>query len=358
MKLNIDTLVSIIEGSHIDITTDFNDWTKVAFALASEYGEEGRMYFHKLARLSPTYKVGENEKKYDNALKTGRKVNISTLVYIAQKNHIDVSSAYIKDITDIDTDYVFVPPLKQDKFDQSTFVGMNSEWVEKAHLIAPQSTLFKGLTNLSFLSKKSLVEEIFDEYKVGAMNDKFTAIFWQIDSQQKIRNGKTIPYKDDLHRDKTKGANWIHSIMKLQDYKFKQCPFGEHLSSVYSDAQMVFMVESEKTALICNLIYRNNSNFIWMASGGIQNLSDGSLKDLKGKFIKLFADKDAEDAWKTKCDMLVNKGYNCKLVNWREMFPVDAEIGAKDDIADMILKSKKEDLLKLRESLDKISCFG
>lgn len=359
MKLNIETLVSTITGARIDITGDFNDWTKVAFAIASEYGEGGREYFHQLARMSPTYKKGENDSKYDNALKTGKKTNISTLIYIAKKNGVDVSSAYIKDLAEIDDEYVFVAPVKQDTFNQKEFKGMSQEWVEKAHSLASESTLYKGMTNLSFLKNKAVIGDIFSEYRVGALNSD-TTVFWQIDIENKIRNGKTIPYKEDLHRDKTKGANWIHALKKMENYKYKQCLFGENVFSIekYKNAQMVFVVESEKTALICNIIYRNNPEFVWVASGGYQNITDSAMKDLKGKFFKLFADKDAQGAWETKRLQLVNKGYNVEMVNWQKMFPEGTEIGGKDDIADVILRSDRDALLGLRTHLEGISCFS
>lgn len=359
MQLNIEVLVDTIVGSGIDITTDFDDWTKVAFAIASEYGEEGRHYFHKLAQLSPNYKRGENDKKYDNALRTGKKIQISTLIYIAKKYGIEVRSAYTPDIVAIDKQYIFPIQIPKETFNEADFIGMPYEWVEKASVIATQSVLYNGLRKLSFLKDNAIVSQVFNEYLVGALKDSITSVFWQIDQKHRVHNGKTIPYLENLHRDKTKGANWIHTLKKMEDYKFKQCVFGEHLLALkeYADTPMVFIVESEKTALICNLICRNNENFVWMAVGGFQNLNESTLRNVKEKFIKLFADKDADEKWKEKSKQLNNNGFNTTLVNWQCFFGETIDIGAKDDIADIITKATQTQLISLQEHIDEISCM-
>ena len=51
----VEALISELRSSGRDITSDYNDWLKVGFALAGEFGEAGRSYFHAISSLYPDY---------------------------------------------------------------------------------------------------------------------------------------------------------------------------------------------------------------------------------------------------------------------------------------------------------------
>ena len=62
--------------------------------------------------------------------------------------------------------------------------------------------------------------------------------------------------------------------------EMKQCLFGLHLLHRYEEpriAQTVNLVESEKTAIIMAIAYGNNSQSMWMATGGMENLTAEKL---------------------------------------------------------------------------------
>ena len=48
----VEKLIDLLKSSHTDITADYNDWLKVGFALASEFGESGRRYFHDISSIN------------------------------------------------------------------------------------------------------------------------------------------------------------------------------------------------------------------------------------------------------------------------------------------------------------------
>lgn len=76
----------LIESNHIDITSNYKDWVRVAGAFAS-LGEDGRIFFHICSRQNSGYKVKECDKKFDNLLKTGNKLNIETFLYICSHEY-------------------------------------------------------------------------------------------------------------------------------------------------------------------------------------------------------------------------------------------------------------------------------
>ncbi len=83
----VEALIAALKAAHVDITADYNDWLKVCFALAGEFGEAGRQYCHDISSLYPNYNPAECDTKYTECLKaeSGR-TDISTLFYLA-KNH-------------------------------------------------------------------------------------------------------------------------------------------------------------------------------------------------------------------------------------------------------------------------------
>lgn len=85
----VETLIAQLKVSGTDITSDYNDWLKIGFALAGEFGESGRTYFHGISALNASYRQEECDKKYDECLKSNKGgTNISTLFYLAQQQGV------------------------------------------------------------------------------------------------------------------------------------------------------------------------------------------------------------------------------------------------------------------------------
>ena len=85
----VEALIAALRASGADITADYNDWLKVGFALAGEFGEGGRGYFHDISSLYPGYDQAESDRKYDECLKSNQgKTDISTLFYLAKNQGV------------------------------------------------------------------------------------------------------------------------------------------------------------------------------------------------------------------------------------------------------------------------------
>ena len=161
----------------------------------------------------------------------------------------------------------------------------------------------------------SLTIEALQRFAIGtAKYPANSSIFWQIDTDWRIRTGKVILYnKNTLKRNKNNVllqnqqrvvapvVDWIHSrLMKGQAkkyYSLKQCLFGLHQLNTSSSALLIGIVESEKTAVICNIYL---PNMIWMATGGAQNLNSALLQSLDKRKVVLFPDVNQFEVWKEK----------------------------------------------------------
>lgn len=85
----VEALIAELRASGRDITADYGDWIKVGFALASEFGESGRRYFHDISSLYSGYNQEESDTKYSECLKSENgRTDISTLFYLAKNQGI------------------------------------------------------------------------------------------------------------------------------------------------------------------------------------------------------------------------------------------------------------------------------
>ncbi len=113
-------------------------------------------------------------------------------------------------------------------------------------------------------------------------------VFWQIDTQGKVRTGKIMLYTPTTGKRVKEPFNhitWVHKALKLSEFNTRQCLFGEHL--LIDKTKPVAIVESEKTAVIASVYL---PKFIWVAVGSLTNLNAEKCRILKGRTVLLFPD--------------------------------------------------------------------
>lgn len=175
----------------------------------------------------------------------------------------------------------------------------------------------------------------FFMYKVGMMEFYDWGkcpVFWQIDKDWVVRTGKIMAYDDTGHRVKEPFDKiyWYHTLGG-HDYLLRQCLFGEHLLNFYSRSCTIHIVESEKTALICNIVYPNR---LFMACGGLYGLRPEVMSVLKDRKIVLYPDKgEANQKWREKVARDL-PGYDIEISDFLEK---RSFIEDKDDIGDYFI---------------------
>jgi hypothetical protein len=84
-KQLVETLISQIQLQKLDITESYENWIKVGFALADEFDENGREYFHQVSHFHPEYSQTQADEKYDSFLHTGKEgITIGTFFHICE----------------------------------------------------------------------------------------------------------------------------------------------------------------------------------------------------------------------------------------------------------------------------------
>ncbi|WP_299590965.1 DUF6371 domain-containing protein [Mucilaginibacter sp.] len=171
-------------------------------------------------------------------------------------------------------------------------------------------------------------------YNIGTSNHWDGAtIFWYIDARNVVRTGKVMLYDIATGKRVKEPFNhvtWMHSLLRKErdkispategglfhihracdvwklaelpplNFVLKQCLFGEHLLPFFPN-KSVAVVESEKTAVIASHFC---PDFLWLATGGLNNLTPQKLSILKNRKVMLFPDINAYDLWKIKADAI------------------------------------------------------
>ena len=195
---------------------------------------------------------------------------------------------------------------------------------------------------LSKLFGIELTNLLVTQYLIGTSDYwNGASIFWQVDINKRIRAGKIMLY-DSITGKRVKEPynhiNWVHSVMKMENFTLVQCFFGEHLLSNSPD-KPVAIVESEKTAVIASVYI---PQYTWIAVGSLSNLSMEKCQILRGRCITLFPDLNGYGKWKLKAVELSKIAW----VNVSNLLELKASIEEKGkglDLADYLVRFSYKD---------------
>lgn len=188
-----------------------------------------------------------------------------------------------------------------------------------------------------------VTNELIDRYKIGSSKHwPGATVFWQIDIKGKIRTGKVMLYDPQTGKrikDPFSHINWVHSIMKLDDYELKQCLFGEHL--LVNDTKPIAIVESEKTAIISSIYF---PQFTWLAAGSLSNLNVEKCSVLKERSVFLFPDLNGYDKWSKKAKKL-SEFTTCNVSDLLETKANEIDRKKGLDLADYLIRYDYNDFV-------------
>lgn len=152
----------------------------------------------------------------------------------------------------------------------------------------------EAVVNVGYLSWDQMIEASC-RYCIGS-SKLGGVIFWQIDHEGRVHDGKVMYYLPDCHRNKSKEAHptWISSLLARRHPFYKSgtsshCFFGLHL--LCRSPKPICVVESEKTAFILSEIY---PQCIWLATGGLGEVQPDKFRPLRGHRIVMFPDTDPD----------------------------------------------------------------
>ncbi len=197
---------------------------------------------------------------------------------------------------------------------------------------------------LNSLFDKEITNGLISKYFIGTSKYWNNAtVFWQIDTKGKIRTGKIMLYNNTTGKRVKQPHSfiqWVHSALKLENFKLKQSLFGEHL--ITDKLKTIAIVESEKTAIIASVYL---PQFIWLAVGSLTNLTNDKCKILEGRKVVLFPDLKAFDKWNIRAKELSHIA-KFTISDLLESKATDTEKENGFDLADYLIKFDLATFLK------------
>lgn len=90
---HVDEIVKRIESQCIDITSDYNDWLKCAYAFLNTFGKDGEDFFVRVSKFYPSFDEAACRNQYNACSRNVGQGDIGMFVNIAKKYGIDVSKS-------------------------------------------------------------------------------------------------------------------------------------------------------------------------------------------------------------------------------------------------------------------------
>ena len=172
------------------------------------------------------------------------------------------------------------------------------------------SDFCRAVVSNGYMTREQMQEAV-GRYRLGCSRDG-GVIFWQIDTLGQTCDGKIMYYRPDCHRDHQRHPQWVSNLLKRQFLgRFPEmaawmpethhCLFGTHLLMEDGRCQMAdvcfAVVEAEKTAVILSAHY---PQYLWLAAGGLTELTAQKLFPLRHHRIVLFPDTDPDQTAYTR----------------------------------------------------------
>ena len=121
---------------------------------------------------------------------------------------------------------ILSPSFKDFKIQHSTSIFWK-------RCLAINSQFCEAVVKAGYLSWEQMVSAAC-RYRLG-VSKLGGVIFWQIDQEERVRDGKVMYYGPDCHRDKQHNPTWVSALLRKRDpfpgspHETSHCFFGTHL---------------------------------------------------------------------------------------------------------------------------------
>ena len=194
---------------------------------------------------------------------------------------------------------------------------------------------------------REITLNLISKYQIGSSKHwEGSTVFWQIDISGKVRTGKIMLYNSETGRRVKKPYShitWAHKAIQVPDFQLVQCLFGEHLLRDQA-SKPIAIVESEKTAIIASVYL---PQFIWLATGSLNNLNLKICQPLKGHAAAIFPDLNGFDKWCEKAKSL-SSDINFSVSNLLERKATENERLQGLDLADYLIRFDSKDFIPVQ----------
>lgn len=243
--------------------------------------------------------------------------------------------------------------IRKQLYENSFTLYHPQSWVNSS--LSIESQFCQAVINNGYLTFEQLLHATC-RYRLGASKNG-GVIFWQIDHEGRIHDGKIMYYHPNCHRIKDHTPTWVSYLLakrhgQLGQYSSTHCLFGLHQLLILNSKFSIGIVEAEKTAVILSGHY---PQYIWLATGGLGELQVNKFRPLRGRKVILFPDTDPDGktfaSWHQRAQEVMAEPF------WEDSPPIRVspvlELHAtpeqkqrKIDLIDFLYESNEEEKLR------------
>ncbi|GAA0894511.1 DUF3987 domain-containing protein [Fulvivirga kasyanovii] len=89
----VNELLQKVEEAKADLTSTYEAWLQIGFALSHAFGENGREFYHRFSQFHPEYDQAACNRQFDHCLRSNKqRITVNTLFYLAAKAGIQVTT--------------------------------------------------------------------------------------------------------------------------------------------------------------------------------------------------------------------------------------------------------------------------
>ena len=303
----VEELVQWVEATGTDLTASYDDWLKIGFALADEFGESGACYFHRISKFYPNYTREECEKKYHKCVKAnGDGVKIATLFHYAKQAGYVIEPKTIEiHNTEEESNAIKIPKKKLSEFSITIFEELPNFFkraTEKANNQRERDVLLLGtITVLS--SCLPNVSGIYDHLTV------YPNLYLFITAPPSSGKGrvnlcKRIVYPIHNQKREETSNGKIQYEVELAEYQSKKSKDTSLTKPVKPKEQMLFIPANSSATGTFELLHQNNGTGLIFETEGdtlahtfkteYGNYSDGFRNAFHHETISYYRRTDSE----------------------------------------------------------------
>jgi hypothetical protein len=194
-----------------------------------------------------------------------------------------------------------ITPQECDIRSEKTYIEEKIIW--ESFWITPENNLLLYLRSKYGNAK---VDKAKETYAIGTSKDG-GIIFWSINSDLKVQKSKIAYYDNNGKRTQKFAVPYKNAD------GYYNCLFGAHLIyDKYKGVDIIVLVESEKTAIVGHI---NLPQYIWVAYGGINGLTNDKLQCLIGHTVVIIPDisENAVSIMYDKIPYMCSLGINASI---------------------------------------------
>ena len=304
---DLEKIINEIEMNQTDIAPSYAEWRDVGFALAEEFQESGREYFHRISQFNSSYNQKECDEQFSSCLKAkGNGISIKTFYYQCKQAGINIKNKQVEERKEIEEtkeseiEKVNVPLLSDTIFPQLP------HFLQKVVDVASSNEERDLLLLGSIVSLSSCLPKI-----VGIYDGKkvFTNLFLFITAQASAGKGRLVHCKQLvqlIHKKKRIESKLLREKydVELQEYNRAKKKGSDAVKPLPPPEKMLFIPANNSATGAFQLLNDNRgSGLIFETEGDTLaqafksdygNYSDGFRKAFHHETISYYRRTDRE----------------------------------------------------------------